>query len=120
MNRRKILQGMAAGIGATLGNSLVPDFVRAAPAIASTPKRVIFFMQNHGFDPRTAIPSGMTSSGSLAKAKLPESIEPLEPYKERMHIINGLHGMLTSPKITITHIVHKDEYDVWPQNSCMS
>ena len=97
MNRRKILQGMTAGIGATLGNSLVPDFVRAAPVIASTPKRVIFFMQNHGFDPRTAIPSGMTSSGSLAKAKLPESIEPLEPYKERMHIINGLHGMHTSP-----------------------
>ena len=28
---------------------------------------------------------------------MPESIEPLEPYKERMHIINGLHGMHTSP-----------------------
>ncbi len=51
-------------------------------------------MQNHGFDPGTAIPGGMTSSGSLVKAKLPESIKPLEPYKERMHIINGMH---TSP-----------------------
>ena len=39
----------------------------------------------------------MTSSGSLAGAKLPEPIEALEPYKERLHIINGLHGMHTSP-----------------------
>jgi len=39
----------------------------------------------------------MTNSGSLAKAKLPEPIEALEPYKERLHIINGLHGMHTSP-----------------------
>ena len=39
----------------------------------------------------------MTSSGSLAKAKLPEPISALEPYKERLHIINGLHGIHTSP-----------------------
>ena len=54
-------------------------------------------MQNQGFDPKTCIPAGMTNSGSLAKAKLPEPIEALEPYKERLHIINGLHGMHTSP-----------------------
>jgi hypothetical protein len=39
----------------------------------------------------------MKSSGSLAKVKLPEPIEALEPYKERLHIINGLHGVHTSP-----------------------
>ena len=54
-------------------------------------------MQNQGFDPATAIPVGMKSSGSLAKVKLPEPIEALEPYKERLHIINGLHGVHTSP-----------------------
>ncbi|MEX1222987.1 MAG: DUF1552 domain-containing protein, partial [Pirellulales bacterium] len=36
-------------------------------------------------------------SGSLAGVKLPEPISPLEPYKERLHIINGLHGRHTSP-----------------------
>ena len=45
----------------------------------------------------TCIPSGMKNSGSLARAKLPEPIEALEPYKERLHIINGLHGLHTSP-----------------------
>ena len=39
----------------------------------------------------------MKESGSLAKAKLPEPISALEPYKERLHIINGLHGVHTSP-----------------------
>jgi len=94
LDRRKMLQGMAVGLGAA---SLVPQRLMASPTSNRTPKRVVFFMQNHGFDPGTAIPSGMTSSGSLARAKLPEPIEPLEPYKERMHIINGLHGMHTSP-----------------------
>ena len=70
----------------------------SAPSKASGgPKRVVFFLQNQGFDPKTCIPAGMTSSGSLAKAKLPEPISPLEPLKERLHIINGLHGLHTSP-----------------------
>jgi hypothetical protein len=46
---------------------------------------------------RTCIPAGMKNSGSLAKAKLPEPIQALEPFKERLHIINGLHGLHTSP-----------------------
>ena len=54
-------------------------------------------MQNQGFDPKTCIPEGMKTSGSLAKVKLPEPISALEPYKERLHIINGLHGIHTSP-----------------------
>ncbi len=54
-------------------------------------------MQNQGFDPKTCIPEGMKNSGSLANVTLPEPISALEPYKERLHIINGLHGMHTSP-----------------------
>ena len=95
LNRRKTLQGMAAG--AALGLPLVPDRLLASPIGNTTPKRVVFFMQNQGFDPKTCIPSGMNSSGSLARATLPEPIRALEPYKERLHIINGLHGKHTSP-----------------------
>ena len=74
---------------------MMPSVAQAAKK--GSPKRVIFFMQNQGFDPLTAIPAGMKTSGSLAKAKLPEPIQALEPYKERLHIINGLHGVHTSP-----------------------
>ncbi|MBC8354991.1 MAG: DUF1552 domain-containing protein [Planctomycetes bacterium] len=97
INRRNMLKGTAAGVGVALGSSLAPNIARAAAAQQGAPKRVIFFMQNQGFDPATCIPEGMSSSGSLAQAKLPEPIEALEPFKERLHIINGLHGIHTSP-----------------------
>ncbi len=94
-----MLKTLAAGAGAALGSSLFPGVAQAASTSASkgAAKRVIFFLQNQGFDPRTCIPAGMKNSGSLAKAKLPEPISALEPYKERLHIINGLHGLHTSP-----------------------
>jgi hypothetical protein len=95
INRRNILHGLAAGVG----SAFLPNFASAAPSIKSGggPKRVIFFMQNQGFDPRTCIPAGMKNSGSLAGIKLPEPISALEPFKERLQIINGLHGKHTSP-----------------------
>ena len=93
INRRKMLRRMAA---AAVTTPLLPSLAKAA-AGKRKPKRIIFFLQNQGFDPKTCIPAGMTNSGSLAKVKLPEPIEALEPYKERLHIINGLHGVHTSP-----------------------
>ena len=93
---------MAAGAGAALALPLLSEQLLAstngtAATASGGPRRIIFFLQNQGFDPATCIPSKMTSSGSLAKAKLPEPIELLEPYKERLHIISGLHGLHTSP-----------------------
>ncbi|MDG2486973.1 MAG: DUF1552 domain-containing protein [Roseibacillus sp.] len=93
LNRRSLLKGMAA---AAAGAPVFPGLSPAAP-VKGSPKRVIFFLQNQGFDPKTCIPEGMKNSGSLAKMKLPEPIEALEPYKERLHIINGLHGLHASP-----------------------
>jgi hypothetical protein len=103
LNRRMMLQGVATGLGAALGSSLGVAKLSAAPAVlpgitsSTTPKRIIFFLQNQGFDPKTCIPDGLTRSGSLAGVPLPEPIRALEPYKERLHIINGLHGLHTSP-----------------------
>jgi len=111
ITRRKSLQTLAGGLGAAFGSSMFPGLghvgtASAAEAAVKTaigassgggPKRIVFFMQNQGFDPRTAIPVGMKDSGSLAGVKLPEPIQALEPLKERLHIINGLHGIHTSP-----------------------
>ena len=93
LNRRSLLKGMAA---AAAGAPMFPGLAQSGEGKGS-PKRVIFFLQNQGFDPKTCIPAGMKNSGSLAKATLPEPIKALEPYKERLHIINGLHGLHTSP-----------------------
>ncbi len=74
------------------------------PALASGPapatgsaKRVIFFLQNQGFDPATAIPKSLKENVSLDGVELPEPIRPLESIKDQLHIINGLHGRHTSP-----------------------
>ena len=93
INRRKMLQGMAA---AAVAAPLLPSLAQAA-SVKGKPKRVIFFLQNNGFHTDTCIPLGMKSSASLSGAKLPESIKPLEPYLDKINIINGLHGLHTTP-----------------------
>ena len=101
INRRTMLQGVAAsGVGAALGSSLVPAMLEASQKESDAtgkPKRVIFFLQNNGFHTDTCIPVGMKQSASLSGAKLPQSITPLEPYLDKINIINGLHGLHTTP-----------------------
>ncbi|MEL6897346.1 MAG: hypothetical protein AAFP90_14685, partial [Planctomycetota bacterium] len=93
LNRRSLLQGIAAGTGAALGLSLSSRPLLAASGGSSgAPRRIVFFLQNQGFHPDTCTPKGMKHSGSLAGKKLPQPIEALEPYKDRLHIIGGLHG----------------------------
>jgi len=98
ISRRQSLKTLAGGLGAAaFGSPLFSGIAGATPSGSGGPKRVIFFMQNQGMDPATCIPAGMRNSGSLSGAKLPEPIQALERFKERMHIINGLHGIHTSP-----------------------
>ncbi|MDG1874376.1 MAG: DUF1552 domain-containing protein [Mariniblastus sp.] len=97
INRRNMIQGMAAGVGAAFCTSLSSKNIRAASVIKKSPKRVIFFLQNQGFDPATCVPQGLKSSESLADVALPEPIKALETYKDKINIITGLHGRHTSP-----------------------
>ncbi len=91
-----MLVGMAAGVSAPLAWSLFPLNAQAANKTAG-PKRVIFFLQNHGFDPLTCIPQGLEESCALDGVTLETPMQALEPYKDRMHIITGLHGRHTNP-----------------------
>jgi hypothetical protein len=52
INRREMIRGMA---GAVVAAPLLPSIATAATS-KSGPRRVIFFMQNQGFDPATSIP----------------------------------------------------------------
>ena len=97
MNRRDMLQGVTAGFGAALGVSMLPDRSLAAPTSNGKPRRIIFFLQNQGFDTATAVPTGLASGSKLSDAKLPEPVKDLEPYQDRINIITGLHGRHTSP-----------------------
>jgi hypothetical protein len=93
INRRKMFRGMAA---TAVTAPLFPGLTQAAPAKKKL-KRVIFFLQNQGFDPYTAIPKDLKEAASLDSFDFQEPIKALEPLKDRIHIINGLHGLHTSP-----------------------
>lgn len=99
--RRELIRRVATGAGALVGTNFIPDLAQAgnAPAVATAggPKRVIFFLQNHGFDPLTCIPNGLEESCTLDGVTLEKPMQALEPYKSRMHIITGLHGRHTNP-----------------------
>ena len=100
LNRRLALKSILGGLGSiALGQNLLsqPSYNLIPKKFNGGPKRVVFFLQNQGFEPKTCIPTNMTSSGSLAKAVLPEPIQALQPFREKIHIINGLHGQHTSP-----------------------
>jgi hypothetical protein len=102
ITRREIFHGAVSGAGALLGAGLFPGHAVGAdmPVIQTpgSPKRVIFFMQNHGFDPLTCIPKDLNKeSCALDGLTLEKPMEALEPYKDRMHIITGLHGRHTNP-----------------------
>ena len=63
-------------MGAAFGASLVPGRLMASPfASNTTPKRIIFFMQNQGFDPMTCIPDAFNSGIGLIKLKANEHRE---------------------------------------------
>jgi hypothetical protein len=98
INRRNMLQAVAAGVSAGFGATLTSsNIVRAAAVQKDGPKRVIFFLQNQGFDPATCVTKGLSENTPLAEVTLPEPISALEPYKDKINIITGLHGRHTSP-----------------------
>jgi hypothetical protein len=98
MRRRETIKNLVGGLGLAITPPTLSAGLSTSKSGRETGiKRVIFFLQNQGFEPATCIPAGMKESGSLSDKKLPEPMEPLEGFKDRMHIINGLHGRHTSP-----------------------
>ena len=57
-NRRDTIRQLVLGAGAAFSGSLFPHSAFASVS-GSAPKRVIFFLQNQGFEPGTCIPDGM-------------------------------------------------------------
>ena len=97
LNRREMVQGMAS-LSAALSFGMFSGNTFASTKVSkSNTKRIIFFLQNQGFDPQTCFPKGLNENCALNSFKLQEPMQALEPYKDRMHIISGLHGRHTSP-----------------------
>ena len=97
ISRRTAIQNFAIGASALFGGNLEAVTNAVSSATNGKIKRIVFFLQNQGFDPYTAIPKDLKEDCSLDSFEFEEPIKPLEPLKNRLHIINGLHGKHTSP-----------------------
>ena len=66
------------------------------------PRRVVFVLEGNGLNPHQVMPEGLTRprqndrtelrNTSLADHNLPRALQPLQPFKNRMCIIQGLSG----------------------------
>jgi hypothetical protein len=112
-DRRTILKGALAGSM----SSSIPWSCLAASSSSKGPKRVIFFLQNHGFHPAHAHPAqiGLDNGNSelsiqkvqqkldrvvdeeLRDYELPKWIDPLEEIKDQVTILQGLNGKHVTP-----------------------
>lgn len=103
-DRRTLFKGLAGTGGALFAPFTWPTF--AAEAAPRAPKRVLFFLQNHGFSPGHSMPVGVKINEktldrvedlALRELELPEYIDPLKPYKDKLTIIHGLNGRHVAP-----------------------
>jgi hypothetical protein len=99
INRRSALKGITLGAGAV---ALSP-FLRhlAAAETQQLPKRFVFVVKSSGLQSEYLTPEGLKQGGDtlvdepLAGRKLTDSMKSLEPFKDKLTIIQGLSGRMT-------------------------
>lgn len=99
ITRRSALKGLSLGTGAV---ALSP-FLRHLAAAESheLPKRFIFVVKSSGLQGAYLNPEGLKHGGStlvdepLKGRKLADSMKSLEPFKDKLTIIQGLSGRMT-------------------------
>lgn len=108
MKRRQFLQSVSLGAGGTLLAPVLRQ-VQAQADGASPPLRFVFVLESNGRLPRFMQPSGIEwSEGQFhtridtkrdqaiaAENVLPKGLAPLEPYKDRVTVMQGLSGKIS-------------------------
>lgn len=96
--RRQFLKGAGAALSASFMSQLE---LQAAGKSELFPKRFLFFMKSSGIYTESIIPKQFQgkpkdrfSKTALSKLELPSSLSPLEEFKDKMAIIQGLSGKM--------------------------
>ena len=98
ISRRNLLKGVTLGAGATALSPFLSHL--HAAEIGKLPKRFVFVVKGSGLQAGYLNPEGLTHGGdtlvdsSLAGKVLPESLKPLEAFREKLTIIQGLSGKM--------------------------
>lgn len=109
VDRREALKSLGLSAGATF---LVPILSRLQAQAAGRPtaaKRFVFVVESNGVRPEQMAPSGVTRKPreqkplngpaefvdvALADRELPFSLQPIEKWKNKLTIVNGLSGRI--------------------------
>ncbi|MEM7013863.1 MAG: DUF1552 domain-containing protein, partial [Verrucomicrobiota bacterium] len=100
IHRRTALRKLSLGAGA-IGLSPFLKHLEAADA-GELPKRFVFVVKSSGLQAEFLNPEGLTHGGdaivdsTLDGKVLPESLKPLEAFRDRLTIIQGLSGKMCS------------------------
>ncbi len=102
MNRREILKGISLGTGGLLLSPIVGQLEAHAAGSSKLPKRFVFVLEGNGLNPAQIQPVNLKRAKqkdrtelrqeSLAKYELPEALEPLKEFKDRLTVVQGLSG----------------------------
>jgi len=97
--RRRFLKGVSTG---TAGLVLAPLLTRLSAQAAGTyvpPRRIVFLLFDNGFPESAAQPVDLplketanTTRTPIRGLTLPFDIEPLQPFQDRLTVIQGLRG----------------------------
>ena len=106
MNRRDALKGISLGAGSLVLSPILSRLQAQAAGTADQPKRFVFVVESNGVPPDHVTPEGIKRGRreqrpggptelldiSLADQKLPISLEPVEKWKQKMTIVQGISG----------------------------
>ena len=98
INRRDLLKGMTLGAGATALSPFLSHL--QAAELGKLPKRFVFVVKGSGLQAEYLNPEGLQHGGdtlvdsNLTGKILPDSLKPLEAFREKLTIIQGLSGKM--------------------------
>jgi len=93
IDRRTLLKGAGVALGLPLLESMFPAATALAQSAAAPPRRFFAGFVPHGAAPGYWVPE---TEGALPK-ELPFIWQPLEPYRDRLTILTGLHATSSEP-----------------------
>lgn len=107
VNRRDALKGLTLGAGGVLLSPMLAKMQAFASGQTVRPKRFVFVVESNGVRPEQMAPSGIVRrareqrelngpaefvDASLTGRDLPMSLQPIEAWKNRVTIVQGLSG----------------------------
>lgn len=118
-SRRELIKGLALGSGASLLNPVLLQLAAHAKGDASAiRKRIVFVVQGNGMNPNHLVPIGVKRRPDgrnerpknddpivldLKNLELNPALNPLDPFKDRLTLIQGLSGRIALSDHSTNH-----------------